>query len=93
MGELKNRERDNLYLGKMSGSIGYTLDKIAQEFGILTLDQDKVSSEIIQQTTKNGIDFEFVVMDIEDYKLPPMAEVEKRLQLREVRPQLTEVVV
>ncbi|OYT41331.1 hypothetical protein B6U80_01565 [Candidatus Pacearchaeota archaeon ex4484_26] len=79
LGSLSNREHDNLYLGKMSGSISYTIHKIAEEFGVLTLKPNKISSQIVQQTTRDGIEFDFVKIDIEDYKLPPMKEIEKNL--------------
>jgi len=77
LGSLKNREQDNKNLGRMSASIAYTLLRIAEDKGVLTL--NGISSEIVQQVTNNGIEFDFVKTDINDYKLPPIAEVERAI--------------
>lgn len=70
LGELKNREHDNLRLGRMSASIAYTLLEIADERNILKINKGKISPDIIQQSTINGIEFNPVKMNFVDYKLP-----------------------
>ncbi|MBU2497161.1 MAG: glycosyltransferase [Nanoarchaeota archaeon] len=83
IGGLKNREHDNRYLGKMSGSISFSLLKLAEQYGTLKL-SDKVSANIIQQITQDGIEFEFVKEDIEDLFLPAMKTTEKKAKLEQL---------
>jgi len=75
LGEIKNREHNNMSLGRMAASIAYTLLEIAEERKLLKMDKEKISSQIVQQGINNGVEFNFVKMNFIDYKLPAVAKI------------------